>query len=133
MAHEISLRLTDDLYQRIARIATTRNQAIEVAIIEQLDQILTRGPQNEFQLAGDEAEQEIAAFHALHSRLRKEFPGQYVAIKDGKLVDHDPDRLSLFARIDEKYPDAFVLMRPVEERVDREFYFRSPRLEPRGQ
>ncbi len=133
MAHEISLRLTDDLYQRIARIATTRNQAIEVAIIEQLDQTLTHTSPNEFQLAGDEAEQEIAAFHALHSRLRKEFPGQYVAIKDGKLVDHDPDRLSLFARIDEKYPDVFVLMRPVEERVDREFYFRSPRLEARGQ
>jgi hypothetical protein len=133
MAYEVSLHLTDELYQRIARVATKRNQAIEVAIIEQLDQSLTQSFPSEFQLAGDEAEQEVAAFHALHPRLRKEFPGHYVAIKDGKLIDHDPDRLLLFARIDEKYPDEFVLMRPVEERVDREFHFRSPRLEHRGQ
>ena len=133
MAYEVNLHLTDELYKRVLKIATKRNQPIETTIVEQLDRSLTLDAPEEFQLAGDEAEQEIAAFHALHPRLRKEFLGQYVAIKDGKLIDHDPDRLCLFDRIDEKYPDVFVLMRPVEERVDREFRLGSPRLEPRGQ
>ena len=75
----------------------------------------------------DPIEREIAAFRQLHASLLKRYRGDYVAIYQGQLVDHDSDKVALLERIDAAYPDEFVLMRPVQEQLEREFYFRSPR------
>lgn len=72
---------------------------------------------------------EIEAFRKMHSDLLKGYEGQYVAIYQGQLVDHDQDRLALYLRIDNQYPDVPVLMRPVRSQVDRIITIRSPRLE----
>lgn len=132
MAREVSLRLSDELYQRISWLATTLEQPVEDAIIECLDKSLGPPSVSDFSLEGDEAEAEVAAFHARHTQLRKYFSGEYVALHGGRVVDHDPDRLLLFARVERMYPDQFVLIRPVSAEIDREFHFRSPRLEPRS-
>lgn len=133
MAYEISLRLRDDLYERMMRLAARQNQPIEAAIIQQLDHSLALSDSKQFALDDDEAKDEIASFHALHPQLQREYLGEYVALHGGKVVDHDLDRIQLFARIEERFPNQFVLIRPVQKPVDREFYFRSPRLEPRTQ
>lgn len=75
----------------------------------------------------DPIDREIAAFFELHPSLVNRYPGHYVAIYQGQLIDHDADKLALFTRIEEAYPDEFVLLRPVQEQPEREFYFRSPR------
>lgn len=75
----------------------------------------------------DPLDREIMAFQRLHASLLERYPNQYVAIYQGKLVDHDADKLALFERIDEAYPNEFVLMRPVQAQPEREFHFRSPR------
>jgi len=132
MTHEVSLQLPDELYQRVSWLATTLEQPVEDAIIECLDKSIGPRSVNGFSLEGDEAEAEVAAFHARHAQLRRDFSGEYVALRGGKVVDHDPDRLLLFARVEQMYPDQFVLIRPVRAEIDREFHFRSPRLEPRS-
>lgn len=75
----------------------------------------------------DPLDAEILQFQQLHASLMKLYLNQYVAIYQGQLVDHDGDKLALFQRIEETYPNEFVLMRPVREQPEREFYFRSPR------
>ncbi len=75
----------------------------------------------------DPMERKIAAFQQIHASLLKRYRGEYVAIYQGQLVDHDNDKVALLERIEQTYPNKFVLMRPVQEQPEREFYFRSPR------
>ncbi|MGB0385728.1 MAG: hypothetical protein ACPGWR_12985 [Ardenticatenaceae bacterium] len=74
-------------------------------------------------------EREIEAYRQMHQKLLKSHLGKYVAIYQGQLVDHDQERLALYLRIDNQYPDVPVLMRPVRPEVDRIINIRSPRLE----
>jgi len=71
---------------------------------------------------------EVAAYYALHPMLWKMYPHQYVALHQGKLVDHDTDGFALSLRIYQHYPNQFVLIRQVEEQVETILHIRSPRL-----
>ena len=62
---------------------------------------------------------EDAAFRQLLPGLLERIPGQYVAIQDGKEVDHDPDEMSLAERIQARFRNDFVLIRKVEIDFDR--------------
>ena len=75
---------------------------------------------------------EARAFRSMHAELVKEYAGQYVAIHDGKVVDHDEDFQSLHNRIRQHFGRRPVLLRRVETKPERVLVFRSPRLE-RGQ
>ncbi|MCE7989474.1 MAG: hypothetical protein DYG89_50625 [Caldilinea sp. CFX5] len=77
----------------------------------------------------EEPTPEMQAFIAMHPMLKKQYFGQYVAIYQNKVIDHDRDRQALYLRIDEKYPDDFVWISPVEEEPIPTLVFRSPRLE----
>lgn len=78
--------------------------------------------------ADDNVQAEIEAYHRLHPTLWEKYPGEHVAIHSQKLVDHDPDYSALYQRIDQAYPQEFVLLRLVEEEPERDLYLRSPRL-----
>lgn len=83
-------------------------------------------PQTATDVKREEAvEREIRAFHRLHPTLLEHHLGQYVAIHDQHLVDHDADKLALYQRIRNQYPEQFVLVRLVEPEPERELYFRS--------
>lgn len=71
---------------------------------------------------------EIEAFKLMHRQLMQEYLGRYVAIFQGKLVDHDSDPVTLLQRIKQQYPDQVVLRRKVEKQPERILYVRSPRL-----
>ena len=63
----------------------------------------------------------------MHAELRNRYPDQYVAVYRGKVVDHDPDQLALFRRVEERYPDVPVLIRQVAPEQEEVYTFRSPR------
>ena len=72
---------------------------------------------------------EIAAYEAMHGELVKKFLGQYVAIYQGRLVDHDDDPVVLHQRIEKHYPATTVLSRKVQKEAVPVLHMRSPRLE----
>lgn len=74
-------------------------------------------------------EQNVATYRAIHSELIDHYLGQYVAICDGKLVDHDPDPLLLLERIRRNHPNQVVLRRKVEREPEREIRIRHPKFE----
>jgi hypothetical protein len=75
--------------------------------------------------------QEEAAFYRLHPELWQKYPGQYVAIYNEEMVDHDSDQVALFLRVKARYPDEFVWIAPVQETAVEEYIIRSPRsVEP---
>ena len=67
-------------------------------------------------------------FRAMHTELRAAYPNQYVAVYRGQMVDHDLDQLALFRRVEERYPDAPVLIRQVTPESEEVYTFRSPRV-----
>jgi hypothetical protein len=75
---------------------------------------------------------ETGAFNEQHENLLLEYTGQYVAMHQGKVVDHDPDLRTLHLRVFERFGHITVLLKQVSERPEREFVFRSPRLERVG-
>lgn len=71
---------------------------------------------------------EVEAYHRLHPELLEQYKGQYVAIFQGQLVDHDQDSEALSERILARLPDQVVLQRKVEYSPEVVLQFRSPRL-----
>lgn len=126
MSFRVQLDMTEEVYHRVERYARDSEQDIETIIAELVDQNFpTLKPPFS---AIDSSEREIAAFRAMHEDLKKTYGGEHVAIYQGKLVDHDSNLDQLHQRIEARFPDHFVLIRPISATPDREFFFRSPRL-----
>jgi hypothetical protein len=71
---------------------------------------------------------ESQAFKAMHSELVKNYPGRYVAVHEGQVIDDDTDARRLYLRIREQFGSTPVLIRQVKDQPENELVFRSPRL-----
>ncbi|MBV7327607.1 hypothetical protein KFU94_04960 [Chloroflexi bacterium TSY] len=71
---------------------------------------------------------EQAAFDAMQDDLIEKYLGQYVAIFQGKVIDHDTDEIALVKRKMKSHPDDVVLIKQVRDTPDPVLYFRSPRF-----
>jgi hypothetical protein len=69
---------------------------------------------------------------AQYEQLRAVYLGQYVAIHQGEVIDHDADLRTLHLRVFERLGHTPVLLKQVTNRPERELVFRSPRLERNG-
>lgn len=74
-------------------------------------------------------QREVAAYEAMHPMLVEKYLGQYVAIYQGQLVDHDVDAVSLHHRVTETYPGEVVLRRQVQREATPVLRMWSPKLE----
>lgn len=74
-------------------------------------------------------QREMDAFFQLHARLLVDHAGEFVAIYQGKLIDHDFDQLALYQRVEQRYRDTPVLIKQVLPNPEEEYTFRSPTLE----
>lgn len=74
-------------------------------------------------------QREMQAFAKLHAELLRAYPNEFVAIHQGRLLDHDRDQLALFQRVDKRYPNVAVLIKLVQDDLEEVYTFRSPRLE----
>ncbi|MFQ6100083.1 MAG: hypothetical protein ACE5OS_02455 [Anaerolineae bacterium] len=72
---------------------------------------------------------EAEAWYARPDEDRQPYLGQYVAVKAGRVIDHDSDRVVLYFRVRNQYPNTPVLITSAEARRPREFLVLSPRLE----
>lgn len=74
-------------------------------------------------------EAEAAALTTMHAELKQRYLGRWVAVHEGRVIDHDQELAPLYARIRQLYPRTAVLMRQVEEEPERDLIIRSPRVE----
>lgn len=128
MTQQVTISIPKPLYQRVRMLAAAQNQPVddvletavtlaEAAIIPGMTQTAAMG-------------QEEATYRAMHSELMTHYRGEYVAIYQGKLIDHDRDELALLKRLNKSYPDQVVLMKQVKPLPEPELHFRSPRFLP---
>ena len=117
----MTVTLNDQIERQLTKIArdqtATPDELVEKAIRTYLQaeasQILDR---------------ETVAFRKLHTQLLDKYTGEYVAIHQGQVIDHDPKLLAIYLRIDEKYPDEIILIKQVQSEIERVFTVRSPRV-----
>ena len=134
MQAQSAIDLPPDLYERVHRMALHRHQPVPELIADALDLTEENDTANAHNESinwaePDEAvEREQTDYRALHSHLWATYPNHYVAIFDGVLIDHDRDGAALSERIEQRYPDQFVLIRRVEQSTERTLYFRSPTI-----
>lgn len=132
MSIEVNVLLPEPVYDQFQSLAQQRQQGIAEAIAEYLIQNPPGGLTDTQLTSPIEANlaeavtREKQAFLHLHQQLWEEYPGQHVAIYNGTVVDHDTNKLALYARIEERYPTHFVLIRRVEQQPERTLHFRSP-------
>jgi hypothetical protein len=95
----------------------------EISINELVNEVVEHYLQERQQAKLDE---EIAAFTAMFVQLRESFLGQWVAIHDQQLADHDSDGTALYQRIRAKYGRTPILIRQVTEQLIDEVWVRTP-------
>src|SRR5688572_12566384 len=104
MSTQIVLELPDHLYERARELAAQQKQDVAGVLTNLLQEALANGEQRPSPTQPNAAMQrEINAYLELHPSLVANYLGQYVAIFQGKLIDHDPDFGVLMRRVESNY------------------------------
>jgi hypothetical protein len=125
MGTKITLTIPDDVYRQVEQAAETANRPIQDILV---DSILQSFPKLYTHDKRAVMERERQAFEAMYDDLLAKYEGQYVAIHQGQVVDHDNDQLALLRRRKQNYPQDVVLITQVSPESQRVLHFRSPRL-----
>lgn len=131
MTTQVVLEIDDNIYHQAELLAQKSQRPVAKVLAEAIVLSKPRDPTvtwSDEPLLNQAMDREIETFHALHADLWQRYPGQYVAIYNQQVVDHDPELALLYARSQEKYPEQLVLIRQIEIDPEPVVYFRSPRL-----
>jgi len=122
MAKEHTVLISEQVLAELAPIAEREDKEISELVNEALRRYL-------WEVRERKIDREMEAYRAMHAELKRRFLGEYVAIHNGKLIDHDTDRRALSRRVRQKYGNVAVLITPVEDKPERELLMLSPRFE----
>ena len=125
MGKKVTLAIPDEMYRRAQRIAELREKRIADVLLESIVLVETREPAVDEDIIVDREE---VAFKRMHPVLREKYPGQYVAIYQEELIDHDVDQVALYLRVKEQYPGQFVWIAPVNDEPEETYVVHSPRF-----
>ena len=110
--------LVYQLEQLAEQTAQPVEKVLETAVASYLDE-----------LQRVEIHTETQAFWDMHQGLVQSYLGQYVAIYQGEVVDHDPDVSQLERRVRRHFERLPVLIAPVKSQIKYEIRWRGGRLE----
>ena len=133
----LTVHMPDDLHLRARRAAVRRNVTLSAVVRSALENYLSTteaAESGERSIVEDTAEdakirREKAAFAFQQQELQQRYPGEYVAIHEGRVIDHDLSLAVLHQRVVQAVGAAPILLKRVDEPITREFVLRSPRLE----
>jgi hypothetical protein len=77
----------------------------------------------------EKVRKELQAFQQQRQTVLINYPGEYVAIHQGQVIDHDVDLRTLHLRIFDQLGHTLVLLKQVNPEPERELVFRTPRFE----
>ncbi len=80
-----------------------------VSLVQQIDWELDRHKISE----------ESKIYHQRHAELKDQYLGQYIAMHDGQVVDHDTDFQTLRRRIRQRFGHTPVMITLVEEAAEQ--------------
>jgi len=121
-----TITIEPKLYQRVETAASERKTSVDEVLADAARDYL-------WELDRQKISQESQAYRHMHADLKERFLGQYVAVHDGTVVDHDPDIQTLYKRIRQRYGRTPVMITLVEEEPVRTLIRRGFRLERTNQ
>jgi len=101
-----------DLYKRIEKAALENKANID----EMLDQAIRRYL---WELDRRKISAESKIYRQRHAKLKAQYLGQYIAIHEGQVVDHDADFPTLRQRIRQQFENTPVMITLVEEDAEQ--------------
>ncbi|MBX2998628.1 MAG: ribbon-helix-helix protein, CopG family [Caldilineaceae bacterium] len=132
----LTVHLSTDLHSRARQIAAQRNTTLSEVMRTALENYLEETEpaeaiaQERVENPDDEKmRREKAFFAAQQPVLQRLYPGEFVAVHEGQVIDHDPNLAALHRRVVSVIGATTVLLKHVDEPVNREFVLRRPRLE----
>ena len=130
-----TIRLSDRSAERLRSVAAIHNLSVPELLERAVESYLsaaatTSEPRSEISAAQRfQIDKEHQAFVALHPGLLESYADQYVAMREGQVIDHDHDRVALSRRVRARYGNQPVLIAPVLQQAVQTIRIRSPRLE----
>lgn len=124
MGRQVVLDAPKDIYEQVKRLAVTTERDIADILLETIP--CTFSP---FRVDPNRTvlNQNVESHKDFNAEFLMTHKGQFAAICEGKLVDHDPDPVSLLKRVRTHYPDRVVLRRKVETVQEQQLRIRHPR------
>lgn len=116
-----TIALREDLMEPIRRLAAEEGTDVQSLIEAWLLRELAL-------VREEKIREESTRFRAKHTELRAGYLGQYIAFRNGEVLDHDPDARVLYLRVKRQFGDEPILIAPVTDQAKPEFHMRSPRL-----
>ncbi len=102
----ITVPLRSNLADQLQNEAARRHTSVEMLANDWLEEQL-------WEVKREKINEEAARFRAQHSELLAQYAGQYIAMRDGIVIDHDADLAALHNRVRARYGDEPILMTPV--------------------
>lgn len=114
--------LSPRLLEQVERLAQWQQVTVEAVTARALSDYLDR-------LEWEKLEAEMAAFQAQLPALLDTYPDEYVAMHEGRVIDHDVDLRALHSRVYATMGPIPVLLQKVTATPTPDILIRSPRLE----
>lgn len=129
--HTLQIELDEQTYQALSRWAKQNKRRLEDAALDAIDQVVSAQESDEGIDTTDPEDKirtEAAWWRALPQAERHRYGGEFVAIHEGNVVDHDPDRRQLYLRVRQKWGTTPILITSAEASAPREYRIHSPRI-----
>lgn len=121
------------IFKRVQELAAPLNSEERLRLIEI---IATTPPRPSVEAARNttpsraaDIAREQAAWYALPESARARYHGEYVAVYQGQVVDHDPDQRALYLRVRQRFGRAPIALLCAAWDEPPTYVIRSPRLE----
>jgi len=103
-----TVTIEPELYRRVAEAAQKEKTGVEQVLHMALRRYL-------WELARRKIGEESTIYRRRHAELKKQYLGEYIAMVDGEVVDHDRDFQALRQRVSQRYGRTPVMMTLVED------------------
>jgi 4-alpha-glucanotransferase len=118
----LTINLKQDLAEQISSLSG-KSQAKAEAFVDKALRVYLA------QFRREKSRAEAEAFNQQQQQLLAKYSGQYVAVHNGQVIDHDQDLRTLHLRVFDRLNYTPVLLKKITGEPERELVFRSPRFE----
>jgi Arc/MetJ family transcription regulator len=116
------LIIEPQLYRRVEQAADEHKMNVDRLLTEAIRQYL-------WELDRRKISEESQIYQRRHAELKAEYLGQYIAMHDGQVVDHDSDFVALRQRVRQQFRHTPVMITLVEEVAERPIVRHGFRME----
>jgi len=132
----IQVAFSDQIAERLQEVAVKRHTDVKSVVEEAVEFYFAHATEPEYDEefeAWEQAQQQIIEremqhYLRQHQQLLSRYRGQYIAMLNGEMVDHDADEVALSQRVRARYGQTTLLITPVLPEPIQKIALRSPHV-----